>query len=90
MADAEAKKSRAYPTVLFYIPGWPSQEPNRKMVWHMHFDGQKAAAGTIKRMSRRFPEVVWCMEMMTAAEATKLRKKPYRHPDLKRGRKTLG
>lgn len=86
MADAEPKKARKYPVVLFYIPGWPSQEPNRLMVWRVCFDGLGAAERILKRMNRRQKDCVWSLEMMTALEARKIRNKPYKPPGWKPGK----
>lgn len=85
MAEPEPKKPRRYPVVLFHIPGWPSQEPNRPMVWRVCYDGMIKAERILKRMRRREKDCVWSIEVMTAEEARKVRNKPFKPPGWRNG-----
>lgn len=83
-ADQPVKKARRYPVLLFHIPGWPSQDPNRRMVWRIYFDGEPKALRDLKRLSRRLrKEAVFELQHMSTAEAKKIRTKGYLLRDFK-------
>lgn len=79
MADAEkteAKKRRRYPLVLVAIPGWPTQDPGRLMLYQIRPTPQKAAR-MAKRLRKQMPEFIWTTADMTAAEAKALKYAPF-------------
>ena len=79
MADAdkaEAKKRRRYPLVLVAIPGWPTQDPGRVMLYQIRPTPQKAAR-MAKRLRKQMPEFIWTTADMTAAEAKAIKYAPF-------------
>lgn len=87
MADAPEEpeqKTRRRPVVLFYIPGWPSQEPNRVMVWTVVYDGVEKAMRIVKRMRKRHRDIVWSLEMLSAGQVLRIRRKPFQFKPSKR------
>lgn len=73
---ADDKDRRKYPTVLVAIPGWPSQDPGRKMIYYVRPTPQKAAR-MLKRVKKQLPQFEWSVEHLTAPEARKLRLAPF-------------
>ena len=47
------KKQRKRAVVLFWIPDWPSQDPNRRMLWRICWDGEPAAQREVKRVKKQ-------------------------------------
>jgi len=79
MADAdkaEAKKRRRYPLVLVAIPGWPTQDPGRRMVYSIRPTPQKAAR-MAKRLRKQLPEFVWTTDNLLADEIRGIRNAPF-------------
>lgn len=72
----EARRRKKWPTVLVAIPGWPLQDPGRRMLYSVRPSAQKAAR-MIKRLRRQMPEYVWSVEDLTNAEAQDLKKAPF-------------
>jgi hypothetical protein len=74
---AKEKKPRLYPTVLVSIPGFPSQDPGRRMVFT-----QRPTEGMAKkratRLAARMPEYVWTWEMLTHAQLLAIKRAPLR------------
>jgi hypothetical protein len=74
--DDSARKRRKYPTVLVAIPGWPTQDPGRVMLYSVRPTPQKAAR-MIKRLRRQLPEFEWSTRDLTAAEAREIKQAPF-------------
>ena len=74
---AKEKKPRRYAVVLVSIPGWPSQDPGRRMIYT-----QRPTEGMAKkraaRLAVRMPEYVWSAEMLTHAEMLAIKRAPLR------------
>jgi hypothetical protein len=69
---------RAYPTILFRIPGWPASDPGRLMVWRVCFDGEEKAMRLLKRLNKRLAhEAEFVLSHMTARAASNLRNKGF-------------
>lgn len=74
--DDDSKKRRRYPTVLVSIPGWPSQDPGRLMLYSVRPTPQKAAR-MAKRLRRQLPEFDWTVADLTAAQAREIKQAPF-------------
>lgn len=72
----EAKKRRKYPTVLVAIPGWPSQDPGRWMIYKVAVTPQKAAR-MVKRLNKQLPQFTWSVADLTAPDARQLKFAPF-------------
>lgn len=72
----EEKKRRKYPFVLVAIPGWPSQDPGRRMVYKVALTPQKAAR-MVKRLNKQLPQFAWSVEQLTAPDARHLKLAPF-------------
>lgn len=72
----EVKNRRRQATVLVAVPGWPSQDPGRLMIWSVRPSPQKAAR-MIKRLRKQLPEYEWSSEMLTATEAREIKLAPF-------------
>lgn len=76
-APTKEKKPRRYAVVLVSIPGFPSQDPGRRMVYT-----QRPTEGMAKkratRLAARMPEYVWTWEMLTHAELLAIKRAPLR------------
>lgn len=77
VAPPKEKKPRRYPTVLVSIPGWPSQDPGRVMLYSQR-PTEGMARKMRKRLERQMPEYVWTTESLTAAEARAIKHAPFR------------
>lgn len=76
-ADGDGtKKRRRIPTVLVAIPGWPSQDPGRRMLYSQRPTPQKAAR-MLKRLKKQMPEFEWSVEQLTATEAREIKLAPF-------------
>lgn len=76
--DPAAKRERRRPIILFHIPGWPSQDPGRRMVWRICWDGGLAARRELEHLKATLGhEAEWEIAMMTASQARRLRAKGY-------------
>lgn len=75
MAEGE-RKPKKWPVVLVAIPGWPSQDPGRRMLYHVRPSMQKAAK-MAKRLKRQLPEFEWSTDQMTIAEANAMKRAPF-------------
>lgn len=73
---AENRKRRKLATVLVSVPGWPSQDPGRLMIWTVRPSPQKAAR-MVKRLTRLMPEYSWSYEMLTTTEAREVKLRPF-------------
>jgi len=78
---AEKKPPKTYGWVLVSVPGWPSQDPGRKMVFRMYPDAVKAERKA-KRLAKRMPEYEWSGVGLTSAEAARLKLKPFKLSEL--------
>jgi len=86
MADPQAedgakKSAKKFGYLLVHVPGWPSQDPGRRMVFREYptlVKAQRKAA----RFNRRHPDFVWEGAEMTQAEALRVKSKPFRVPGL--------
>ena len=75
-AAKSEKRQRVRPVVLFYIPGWPTQDPGRRMLWRICWNGEPAALREAKRMRRILgKDAEWEVTKMTPGQARKLRTK---------------
>lgn len=79
LAAKEEKKSRKRPVILFWIPGWPSQEPNRRMVWRICWEGMPRAQRDMQALKKHFRHepVEWEIVTMSPAQARRLRAKGF-------------
>lgn len=80
MADAalaKEKKPRRYAVVLVSIPGWPSQDPGRRMIYTQR-PSEGAARKRAGRLAMRMPEYEWTSEMLTHAEMLAIKRAPLR------------
>jgi hypothetical protein len=68
-ADGEVRpavKPRKRHVITFHIPGWPSQDPNRPMVWRVCYEGSARANSDIKRLNKNLKkEAVFEVQMLT-------------------------
>ncbi len=72
-AAAKEKKQRKYPVILFYIENWPSQDPNRRMLWKICWGGGPKAEREIKGLKKRLSKKAkWELSLMTPTEARRL------------------
>lgn len=78
MIDQQEKerRQRKRPFVLVVIPGFPPQEPGRRMVWDA-YGSMRWANVEAKRLRKQMPEFEWVVDTMSYLEAQKLRKKPF-------------
>lgn len=72
----EAKDRLKYPTILVSIPGFPPQDPGRKMVYLRQFSLPKAKK-VIKNLRAKLPEYGWSLEELTAPEVRAIRTAPF-------------
>lgn len=79
VAAAREKKERKRPVILFWIPGWPSQDPNRRMVWQIVWYGLPTAEREIKRLEKKFRKdgIRWELASMSPSEVRRLRTKGF-------------
>jgi len=75
VADKE-RKQRKRATVLVSVPGWPSQEPGRLMVWDIKSSIMKAKK-EIKRLQEQMPDYEWTHEMLSYTQARAVRLKQF-------------
>lgn len=75
-AKAEARRQKKWPTVLVAVPGWPLQDPGRRMLYSVRPSAQKAAR-MIKRLRKQMPEFEWSTEDLTNAEARLIKQAPF-------------
>lgn len=75
-AAEDAKKQKRWPTVLVAVPGWPLQDPGRRMLYSVRPSAQKAAR-MIKRLRKQMPEFEWSVEDLTNAEARLIKQAPF-------------
>jgi hypothetical protein len=78
---AEKRKRRKFGFVLVSVPGFPSQDPGRQMLFRMYPEVLKAERKA-KRMGKRFPEYQWSGAELTIGEARDLKLKPFKLSDL--------
>lgn len=72
------KKKRKRPVILCWIPDWPSQDPGRRMVWAIVWNGIPTAERELKRLQKRLGhEANFEIAMMTPQQARRLRIKGY-------------
>lgn len=82
-AIIESKKQRKRPVILFWIPGWPSQDPNRRMLWRIVWNGEPTALFILKRLKKRFKDdAQWELASMTPTQARALKNKTISLRDL--------
>jgi hypothetical protein len=80
----EKKKPPKRPVILFTIPGFPTQDPGRKMVWKVFYLGELVAMRALKRLNRKLKgEANFELVMMTAADARKIKNKGFNLADIK-------
>lgn len=76
-APTKEKKPRRYAVVLVAIPGWPSQDPGRRMVYTQR-PSEGAARKRATRLAARMPEYEWTSAMLTHAELLAIKRAPLR------------
>ena len=77
-AQKQERKTRKRVVILFFIPGWPSQEPNRRMVWTIAWSGRPRAEREVARLKKMFKkEVQWELASMSMLEIRRMRTKGY-------------
>lgn len=72
----KVRKNRKQPMVLVSIPGWPNQDPGRRMLYSVRPTPQKAAR-MVKRLKKQMPEYDWWVEQLSAREATAIKQAPF-------------
>ncbi|WP_441280592.1 hypothetical protein [Tardiphaga sp. 862_B3_N1_1] len=83
VAAAEEKKrqrkERKRPVILFWIEGWPTQEPGRRMVWTIVWNGLPTAQREVKRLEKKFRKdsVRWEIANMSPGEVRRLKTKGF-------------
>lgn len=83
VALEKEKKQRKRAVVLFWIPDWPSQDPNRRMLWRICWDGEPSAQRELKRVKKHLgKDAKWEVAMMTPTQARNLRLKKIGMRDL--------
>ena len=73
------RKERKRAVILFWIEGWPSQDPNRRMLWSIVWNGEPTAKREMKRLEKKFRKdgVKWELAKMSAAEARRLKERGF-------------
>lgn len=72
------KKARKRPVILCWIDGWPSQDPGRRMVWRIVWEGEPTALREVDRLRKRLGhEANFEVAKMTPQQARRLRIKGY-------------
>lgn len=81
-AEPKAKKPpKKYGYLLVSLPGWPSQDPGRQMIYREYPEVVKAERKA-KRFMKRYPDYVWEGKGLTKSEAHALKNKPFKIPGL--------
>lgn len=76
--EKEQRRQRKRPVVLFWIDGWPSQDPNRRMVWKVYHEGKRVAEKDFEHLRVALAhEANWEMASLSMHEVRKLRAKGY-------------
>lgn len=75
-AEQKEKRKQKRPYVLVVIPGFPPQEPGRRMVWDV-MGSARWAAVEVKRLKKLMPEYEWLVENLTWEQAGRLKRKPF-------------
>jgi hypothetical protein len=73
----EKKPPRKYPTILVVIPGFPAQDPGRRMIYTIR-PTEGMAMKMAKRLARKMPEYEWSVDMLTHAESLSIKRAPIR------------
>lgn len=74
----QKKKDRKRPVILCWIDNWPSQDPGRRMVWQIVWNGLPTAERELKRLQKRLgKEANFEIVSMTPQQARRLRIKGY-------------
>jgi len=77
-AAKEEKRQRKRPVILFFIPGWPSQDPGRRMVWTIVWAGKPTAEREVKRLKRKFKkDAEWELANLSPNEVRRMRTRGY-------------
>lgn len=77
-ASKEEKKKRKRPVILCWITDWPSQDPGRRMVWKIVWNGVPTAERELKHLQKRLgKEANFEIVSMTPQQARRLRIKGY-------------
>lgn len=72
------KKDRKRPVIVFYVPGWPNQDPDRRMVWRVASDGMTKAERDAKYLNRRLGhEAIFEVARMTPNEVYRMKSKGF-------------
>lgn len=87
----EQKKTRKRPVIVFWIDGWPNQDPGRRMVWRIVWGGNPVAERELDGLKKRQGHLAqWEILQLTPAEARRLRAKGYElKEELERRRREL-
>jgi hypothetical protein len=73
----EKKPPRKYPTILVVIPGFPAQDPGRRMIYTVR-PTEGMANKMMKRLARKMPEYQWSVDILTHAETLSIKRAPIR------------
>lgn len=72
------RRARKRPVVLFWIQDWPTQDPNRRMVWKVYHEGKKAAEADYEHLRVVLAhEANWELGSLSMNEVRKLRAKGF-------------
>lgn len=76
--EREQRRARKRPVVLFWIDGWPTQDPNRRMVWKVYHEGKKAAEADFEHLRVALAhEANWELSSLSMVEVRRLRAKGF-------------
>lgn len=72
------RKSRKRPVILFWIEGWPSQDPGRRMVWSIGWGSRAKAERELKDLKERLGDKgEWELVNLSMAEVNRLKAKRF-------------
>ena len=74
----EKRAKRKRPVLLAWIDGWPVQDPGRRMVWRVVYEGRAVAAQELRYLEANLGhEASFEVAMLTAAEWRAIRLRGY-------------
>lgn len=89
-AEKEQRKARKRPVVLFWIDGWPTQDPNRRMVWKVYHEGKAAAERDLQHLVQTLGhEAGWEMANLSMHEVRRMRARGFDLKEQLERRRTL-
>jgi hypothetical protein len=81
---SESSKQRKRPVITFTVPGFPAQDPGRKMLWGVCWKSEAEAATKLRKCQRLLgDDAVFELEHMTAVQARKIAARGFNFYDAK-------